>query len=117
MYEEEQPVVLVTVEPRTYRTVIGPVIARLRPDLEVRVVEPGEALKEAVRQHASVVVSSLPPPPADERDGTAWVKVVFPAEPSTWVALGDAPLVDWPDFDLEDLLGLVDGLAGTPRTR
>lgn len=115
MDEERKPVVLVAVEPRAYRGAIGPMLAMLRPGLDVRVVEPEEVQKEAARLHPGVVISGLAPPWPVERNGTSWVRIVFPVGPGTWVAVGDDPLVDRPGFGVEELLELVDGILEPNR--
>jgi hypothetical protein len=112
---EEKPIVLMAVEPRACREVIGASLTTLRPNLDVRVVEPEDTRGEAMRLHASIVVSSLPPPRAEERNGTTWVRIVFPTEPGTWVGIGDAPLRDRPGFCFKDLLVIVDDLADGHR--
>jgi hypothetical protein len=110
---QQKPLVLVAVEPRCYREALGAALAMLRPNLDVRVLEPWEVRGEAALLHARVVLSGLESPPPRERERSAWVRIVFPAEPGTWVSVGDGPLLDRPDFDVEDLLELVDGLAGS----
>ena len=84
MDSEEKSVVLMAVEPRACREVIGASLATLRPNLDVRVVEPEDSRGEAVRLHASIVVISSPPPRAEERNGTTCVRIIFTTEPANY---------------------------------
>jgi len=53
-------VVLVALEPRSYREVIGEAIQDLRPHLEVKVVEPEKLGAEVARLDPEVVLCSQP---------------------------------------------------------
>ncbi len=98
--------VLVAVEPRAYRTVIGRAIQILRPHLEVTIVEPDDLQAEVARLDPALVISSQPKP-ATSDGWPAWVEFRPYDEASVRVCIGGrcARLYE---PNLDDLLSVVD---------
>lgn len=97
--------VLVAMEPRSYREVIGCAIAGLRPDIEVYVIEPQMLLAETARLEPEVVIHSRPGEPL--ADVITWIELPEdPALPAT-LYRGERRS-EMPDFDLEKLIAVLD---------
>lgn len=97
--------VLVAIEPRSYREIIGCAIAGLRPDLEVSVVQPEELLAETARLEPEVVIHSRPEEPL--AGVTTWIGLPEdPAVPATLYRGGHRS--EMPGFDLEKLISVLD---------
>ena len=110
----ERPTVVVAIEPRAYRQVIGRGIGALRPSVEIRVVEPERLLWVEVERLAPrlVICSCIKPPRVAQK--ICWVEFrPYGAEPKVRVCMGDRCWV-LQDADLEDLLSLVDEAIGLP---
>src|SRR5215210_4752047 len=113
--EEERPLVLLAIEPRSYAEAIGGVIAELRPWVDVLVVDPGDLVSEMGRRTPTLILCG-----EDRPDGCAeavrWGRFSPYDEPE--VVRVDGRDERFPGLDLEDLLGLVDRLAvGAGRGR
>jgi hypothetical protein len=106
--EDEGPLVLLAIEPRSYAEAIGGVIAELRPEVDVVVVSPEELLSEMERRTPTLVLCG-----EDRPDGCAeavrWAEFRPYEEPE--VVRVDGRDERFPGLGLEDLLGLVDRLA------
>ena len=63
---------LVAVEPRAYRDIIGQAIAALRPALSVRIVEPGDLVTQTAWLRRGLVLCSRKKHPT-ARSGIAWI--------------------------------------------
>lgn len=97
--------VLVAIEPRSYREVIGCAIAGLRPDISVSVVEPEELLAETARLEPEVVIHSRPEEPL--AGVVTWIGIPEdPAIPTTLYRGGHRSEVS--GFDLEKLISILD---------
>jgi hypothetical protein len=97
---------LVAMEPRAYRTVIGRAIQILRPHLEVTVVEPDDLLAEVARVDPALVISSQPKP-ATSDGGPAWVEFRPYDEASAKVCIGGR-CARLHEPNLDDMLSVVD---------
>lgn len=98
--------VLVAIEPRAYRTVIGRAIQMLRPHLEVAVVEPDHLLAEVVRLDPALVICSQTKPSTSDGE-RVWVEFRPYDEATAKVCVGGrcARLFE---PNLDDLLSVVD---------
>ena len=99
-------VVLVAIEPRSYRQVIGQVIQALRPHVEVVVLEPSTLLAGVTRLQPGLVFANRPDTFAPN-GGPAWVEVLPYEEPPARVCLAGRRW-ELEAVELEDLLSLVD---------
>lgn len=103
--------VLIAIEPRSYREVIGLTIEELRPHVWVEVVEPGNLQSEVSRMRPDLVFCGGPDP-GTRLAGTgarAWVEFQPYAETQATVCLGDE-CSEIEDVDLDDILALVDAV-------
>lgn len=97
--------VLVAMEPRSYREVIGCAIMGLRPDIAVSVIEPEMLLVETARLEPEVVIHSRPGEPLT--GVVTWIGVPEdPALPATIHRGGRRSEVA--GFDLEQLIAILD---------
>jgi hypothetical protein len=103
---EDRTKILVAVEPRAYRTVIGRAIQILRPHLEVTIVELDDLPAEVARLDPALVISSQPKP-ATSDGGPAWVEFRPYDEVSAKVCIGGRRAQLY-EPSLEDLLSVVD---------
>jgi hypothetical protein len=103
---DDRTKILVAMEPRAYRTVIGRAIQILRPHLEVTIVEPDDLPAEVARLDPALVISGQPKP-ATSDGGPAWVEFRPYDEASAKVCIGGrcARLYE---PNLDDLLSVVD---------
>lgn len=97
---------IVAIDPRAYREVIGSAIQRLRPYLEVTVVEPDLLESEAARTGPKLVLSSQRKPAAYD-DASAWIEYRPYTESRVTIHIGDHRL-KLDAVDLSDLLSIVD---------
>jgi hypothetical protein len=99
--------VLVAIEPRAYRTVIGRAIQMLRPHLEVALVEPDDLSAEVAHLDPALVICGRPRPPTSDGE-RVWAVYRPYDETSAKVCVGGgcARLFD---PNLDDLLSVVDG--------
>ena len=107
--EGDRPVILVAIQPRLYASAIGSVIRRLRPWLDLRVVEPDDLAAEVRRLGPRLVLCSQPRG-CPGRDGDpAWVEFYPYAEaPPRVMIRADGHCSTLEDADLKDLLSIVD---------
>ncbi len=110
----DRTTILVAIEPRAYRTVIGRAIQILRPHLEVAVVEPEDLPAEVARLDPALVISGQPKP-ATPDGWPAWVEFLPYDEAPAEVCIGGrcARLYE---PDLDDLLSVVDEAERLSRT-
>ena len=99
--------VLVAIEPRSYGQVIGNAIQKLRPRLEVVVVEPEDLVAEAERLRPELLFSHLRGSEMPFGEAQAWVELsVEPDRPSA--ARVDGRVEELVNPGLGDLLSIVD---------
>lgn len=105
--------VLIAIEPRSYKEAIGAVVRDLRPRLEVRMIEPEELEAEVARSEPDAVIGNLPEPAAA---GARFAWVVFRPyeEPAARIRVGRRRW-ELRDVSLEDLLFVVDEAAHLAR--
>lgn len=107
--EGDRPVALVAVEPRAYASVIGAVVGRLRPGLDVRVVEPEDLPTEVLRLSPFLVLCSQARERAGRDGGPVWVEFYPYAAVSKLRVHAGGRLSTREDVDLDGLLSIVDG--------
>ena len=109
-----RPIVLFAIEPHSYAQAIGSTVGLLRPELDVRVVEPEDLVAEMERLAPSLVFCGEERP-----DGCAeavrWAEFRPYDEPD--VVRVDGRPESFPGLDLEDILELVDRLAAPSAAR
>lgn len=101
--------VLIAIEPRSYREVIGLAIEELRPHLRVEIVEPGTLQSEVSRLRPDLVFCDEPDT-IFRSDGTgarAWVEFRPYAATQAKVCLGDE-CSEIEEVNLDDILSVVD---------
>ena len=107
--------VLVAIEPRLYRDVIGRALRGLRPHLEVVVVEPEDLCAAVVRLEPELVFSdradNLP-----EAGRFAWVEFRPYEQPPAKICLGGR-WHELEEVELSDLLSVVDETEELVRMR
>lgn len=106
--------VLVSIEPHSYKQAIGLVIRDLRPCLEVRITEPEDLKAEVARCDPEVVIGCLPEA-ATSGARFAWTEFKPYDEPAARVRVG-ARYWELHDVGLEDLLFVVDEAERMART-
>jgi hypothetical protein len=107
--------VLIAIEPRSYREVIGQAIQAVRPHLEVAVVEPEDLWVAVVRFDPELVFADRPDNlPATRRP--AWVEFRPYEEPPAKICLGGR-LRELKEVEFSDLLSVVDETEELARTR
>lgn len=101
--------VLIAIEPRSYREVIGLAIEELRPHLRVEVVEPGTLQSEVSRLRPDLVFCDGPDTVfrSAEISTRAWVEFRPYAATQAKVCLGDE-CSEIEDVNLDDILSVVD---------
>lgn len=98
--------VLIAIEPRSYREVIGLAIQELRPHVRVEVLEPDALMREVVRDEPDVVLCSRPNK-ASDGDRTVWIQFDPYSGSSVTVSWGDSRS-EMEAVDLHDLVSFVD---------
>lgn len=99
--------ILIAIEPRSYGQVVGNALRKLRPHLEVVVVEPEELVPEAERLCPELLFSHLRYSEMPAGSVGAWVELsVEPDRPS--VACVDGQIKELVNLDLDGLLAIVD---------
>lgn len=107
-------VVIVAIEPRSYRQVIGQAIRALRPHVEVVVLEPSTLEAGVARLDPDLVFANRPD--ASAPDGRpAWVEFLPYEEPPARVCLAGQRR-ELGEVELSDLLSLVDEAEELSRT-
>ncbi len=108
-------VVLVAVEPRSYRQVIGQIIQALRPHIEVVVLEPSTLGAGVTRLRPGLVFANRPDTFAPN-GRPAWVEFRPYEEPPARVCLAGRRR-ELGAVELDDLLSLVDEAEELSRAR
>ena len=102
--------ILIAIEPRSYGQVIGTAVQKLRPRLEVVVVEPEDLVPEAERLRPELLFSHLPGPDMPTAEVRAWVHLsVEPDRPSA--ARVNGRRKEFTNPELGELLSVVDEAA------
>ena len=108
--------ILIAIEPRSYGQVVGNAIEKLRPRLEVVVVEPEDLVPEAERLRPELLFSHLRGPDMPTAEVQSWVEIsVEPDRASTASVNGEVKEIA--DLDLDGLLSLVDEAEKYQRER
>jgi hypothetical protein len=105
--------VLLANEPRSYRESIAAVFRQLRPDLEVRVVEPEALESNVARFDPDVVICSRVTGAVRERV-PVWVEL-YPEHTAHSVASEGGRRTEFAEVQLLDLIEILDRAAGTDR--
>ena len=98
--------VLMAIEPRSYREVIGEAIQGLRPHLEVTIIEPDALEPEMARLDPGLVICSRPNT-ATTNGRPAWIEFRPYAQPAARIYLGGRRF-ELEEVELEDLLSVID---------
>lgn len=106
--------VLVAIEPRSYRQVIGQAIQALRPQIEVVVLDPS-TLEAGVERLDPELVFANRPDVSAPTGRPAWVEFRPYEEPPARVCLAGR-LRELEEVELDDLLSLVDEAEEVSRT-
>jgi hypothetical protein len=109
---------IVAIEPRSYRQVIGQAIRVLRPHIEVTILEPGTLGAGVRRLEPELVFAGQPDTFGASGSPTgrsAWVEFRPYEEPPARVCLGGRRW-DLDEVELEDLLSVVDQTEELVRT-
>ena len=108
-------VVLVAIEPRSYRQVIGKAIRSLRPHVEVIVLEP-DTLGAGIRRLDPELVFANRPDTFAPTGRSAWVEFHPYEQPPARICLAGRRR-ELETVELDDLLSLVDEAEELSRTR
>jgi hypothetical protein len=103
--------VLLANEPRSYRESIAAVFRQLRPDLEVKVVEPEALESNVARFDPDVAICSRVTGAVKERV-PVWVEL-YPEHAGHSVASEGGRRTEFAEIQLLDLIGILDRAAGT----
>jgi hypothetical protein len=106
-------VVLIAIEPRSYRQVIGRTIQALRPHIEVVVLDPDTLGAGVARLEPELVFANRPA--SSSSGGPAWVEFRPYEEPPARVRLAGRTW-ELEAVELSDLLSIVDEAEGLSRT-
>jgi hypothetical protein len=107
--------VLVAIEPRAYREVIGISIQHLRPNLEVIVIEPDE-LKQTIARFAPKLVMCKLSAASMPQGRNAWVEFHPYEEPAAVISL-DGRRTEFENISLEELLSVIDETEELCKTK
>jgi hypothetical protein len=108
-------VVLVAIEPRSYRQVIGKAIRSLRPHVEVIVLEP-DTLGAGIRRLDPELVFANRPDTFAPTGRSAWVEFRPYEQPPARICLAGRRR-ELEAVELDDLLSVVDEAEELSRTR
>ena len=108
-------VVLIAIEPRSYRQVMGQAIQALRPHIEVVVLDPDTLEAGVARLEPDLVFADRPDVSAPT-GSLAWVEFRPYEEPPARVRLAGRTR-ELGEVELSDLLSIVDEAEGLSRTR
>ena len=108
-------VVLVAIEPRSYRQVIGKTIRSLRPHVEVIVLEP-DTLGAGIRRLDPELVFANRPDTFAPTGRSAWVEFHPYEQPPARICLAGRRR-ELEAVELDDLLSVVDEAEELSRTR
>ena len=106
--------VIVAIEPRSYRQVIGEALRGLRPHIEVAVLDP-DTLRAGVTRLEPDLVFANSPDTYGPNVRSAWVEFRPYEEPPARVCLGGRRW-ELEEVELEDLLSIVDEAEELSRT-
>lgn len=98
--------VLIAIEPRSYREVIGLAIQELRPHVRIEVLEPDALRREVLRDEPDLVLCSQPST-LSGGDRTAWIEFDPYSGSSVTVSWGEGRS-ELETVDLYDLVSFVD---------
>jgi hypothetical protein len=107
-------VVLIAIEPRSYRQAMGEALRSMRPHVEVVVLEPGTLGAGVARLEPEVVFADGPDASSSSSGGPAWVEFRPYEEPPARVRLAGRRW-ELGEVELSDLLSLVDEAEGLSR--
>jgi hypothetical protein len=105
--------VLLANEPRSYRESIAAVFRKLRPGLQVKVVEPEALESNVVRFVPDVAICSRVTCAVRERV-PVWVEL-YPEHAAHSVASEGGSRTEFAEIQLFDLIGILDRAAGTDQ--
>jgi hypothetical protein len=106
--------VLIAIEPRSYRQVIGRAMQALRPHIEVVVLDP-DTLEAGVARLGPDLVFADRPAASSSSGGPAWVEFRPYEEPPARVWLAGRTW-ELEEVELSDLLSIVDEAEELSRT-
>ncbi len=106
--------IIIAIEPRAYREVIGEVVRTLRPNVEVVVLEPGTLRAGVTRLDPELVFANQPDTFAPIRR-SAWVEFRPCEEPQARICLAGRRW-ELEAVELDDLLSIVDKTEELART-
>lgn len=106
--------VIVAIEPRSYRQVIGEVIQDLRPDIEVSILDP-DMLRAGVERLDPELVFSNQPDSFALTGRPAWVEFLPYQQPPARICLAGRRR-ELEEVELDDLLSVVDETEELSRT-
>lgn len=107
--------VIVAIEPRSYRQVIGEALRVSRPHIEVSVLDP-DTLRAGVTRLEPDLVLSTQPDTFAPTGRTAWVEFRPYEEPPARICLGGQRR-EMEQVEFDDLLSIVDEAEELARTR
>ena len=107
--------VIVAIEPRSYRQVIGEALRALRPHIEVSVLDPDTLRAGVTRLDPELVLSNQPDTFAST-GRSAWVQFLPYEHPPALICLAGQRR-ELEQVELEDLLSIVDEAEELARTR
>ena len=107
--------VLMAIEPRSYREVIGEAIRGLRPHLEVVIVEPDALEQEMAHLDPGLVVCSRPEI-TSANGRPAWIEFHPYVQPAARIYVGGRRF-ELEEVELEDLLSVIDEAERLARAR
>jgi hypothetical protein len=109
-----RPLVLLANEPRAYREGIAAVLGQLRPDAEIRTVEP-EAMEGSILRFSPDMVVCSKATDALKGRVRVWVEL-YPEHAAHSVACIGGNLMEYAEIQLPDLLSIVDRAEELART-
>jgi len=115
MRTDEKVRVIVAIEPRTYRQIIGEALRGLRPHLEVVILEPG-TLRAGVERLDPELVFAPDPHTLVPTGRSAWVEFRPYEKPPARICLAGRRW-ELEEVELEDLLSVVDRTEELARRR
>lgn len=103
----ERPRILMAIEPRSYRDVVGSALQSLRPYLAVTIVEPDDLALELLCQDPVLVICSLPKPSKLDCGSPAWFEYRPYERPAARVSI-EGRYFEMDEVELADLLFVID---------
>jgi len=105
--QRQKMCVVVANEPRSYREAITATLQALRPNIEVRIVEPEELDREVERGAPGLVLCSRATPTV-EKEVPVWIELYPEHEPLAVVSISGLCLTAIEDLGFSDLLWILD---------